>query len=69
MEASWVRSIRSQCRAVKVPFFFKQWGGTRKKLAGRVLDGRTYGEFPVIETGIMPDRHARLRLVESTVGA
>jgi protein gp37 len=69
MEASWVRSIRSQCRAVKVPFFFKQWGGTRKKLAGRVLDGRTYGEFPVIEAGIMPDRQARLRLVESTVGA
>lgn len=22
----WVRSLRDQCRAAKVPFFFKQWG-------------------------------------------
>ncbi len=30
-----------------VPFFFKQWGGTRKKIAGRELDGRTYEQMPV----------------------
>jgi protein gp37 len=42
----WVRSIRKQCRASKVPFFFKQWGGVRKSAAGRTLDGRTYDEFP-----------------------
>jgi protein gp37 len=30
------------------PFFFKQWGGVRKKKAGRLLDGRTYDEMPVI---------------------
>jgi protein gp37 len=24
----------------------KQWGGTNKKRAGRLLDGRTYDEFP-----------------------
>jgi protein gp37 len=29
-----------------VPFFFKQWGGVRKREAGRILDGRTYDEFP-----------------------
>jgi hypothetical protein len=29
-----------------VAFFFKQWGGVRKKLAGRRLDGKTYDEFP-----------------------
>lgn len=46
MEASWVLSIRNQCRKQKVPFFFKQWGGTRKQLAGRLLQGRTYDEFP-----------------------
>ncbi len=44
--ASWVRSIRRQCQAAKVPFFFKQWGGVRKAQAGRTLDGQTYDEFP-----------------------
>ena len=46
MKQSWVRNIRRQCRQFKIPFFFKQWGGVRKKQAGRMLDGRTYDEFP-----------------------
>lgn len=46
MEKAWVRSIRRQCREARVPFFFKQWGGVRKNEAGRLLDGRTYDEFP-----------------------
>ena len=46
MEAAWVRSVRAQCRAEKVAFFFKQWGGVRKSETGRSLDGRTYDEFP-----------------------
>ncbi len=39
-------SIRDQCARASVPFFFKQWGGTRKSKAGRELDGRTYDEVP-----------------------
>lgn len=46
MEIEWVRSIQSQCERDAVPFFFKQWGGKRKGVAGRVLDGRTYDGFP-----------------------
>jgi protein gp37 len=46
IRASWVRSLRRQCRAAGVKFFFKQWGGTRKHTTGRLLDGRTYDEFP-----------------------
>jgi len=46
MQRDWVISIRQQCRRDRVPFFFKQWGGVRKKSAGRTLDGRTYDEFP-----------------------
>jgi protein gp37 len=46
MKPEWVRSIRRQCRAADVPFFFKQWGGVNKKAAGRLLDKRTYDEFP-----------------------
>jgi protein gp37 len=46
MEPDWVRSIRDQCVGAGVPFFFKQWGGTRKRLTGRTLDGRTWDELP-----------------------
>jgi len=46
VEADWVRSIRQQCEAKRVPFFFKQWGGVHKHTAGRVLDGRTHDAMP-----------------------
>jgi protein gp37 len=46
MKREWVSSIREQCQAEGVRFFFKQWGGTRKKKTGRLLDGQTYDEFP-----------------------
>lgn len=54
MRKEWVVSIRNQCRKAKVPFFFKQWGGVRKSLAGRLLDGRTYDEFPAPTAKRMP---------------
>ncbi len=50
IEADWVRSIRDQCRAGQVPFFFKQWGGVNKKKAGRKLDGRTWDQVPHFKT-------------------
>ncbi len=46
MEKNWVVSVRDQCEREGVPFFFKQWGGVRKSVAGRKLDGKTYDEFP-----------------------
>jgi len=46
MKAEWVDSIHRQCIARRVPFFFKQWGGVRKDLTGRELDGRTFDEMP-----------------------
>lgn len=54
MKESWVRSIRDQCQAQNVPFFFKQWGGVRKAETGRLLDGRTYDEFPVENADRVP---------------
>lgn len=42
----WVRSIRDQCAEADVAFHFKQWGGVNKKKSGRMLDGRTWDEFP-----------------------
>lgn len=47
VDARWVRQIRDRCVAQGVPFFFKQWGGTRKKVTGRRLDGRTWDEMPL----------------------
>jgi protein gp37 len=55
----WVASIRDQCRQARVPFFFKQWGGTRKKLAGRMLDGRTHDDFPKRHVAPVASRTAR----------
>jgi protein gp37 len=60
MAESWVRGVQFQCRDQQVPFFFKQWGGVRKAEAGRLLDGKTYDEFPVIQ------RNAVARLEQRT---
>lgn len=44
----WVQDIRLQCEAQGVAFFFKQWGGKNKKVAGRLLNERTYDEMPAL---------------------
>lgn len=49
MKIEWMRDIFRMCRKHNVPFFFKQWGGVRKDLTGRMLRGRTYDEMPVTE--------------------
>jgi protein gp37 len=46
MNAQWVTDLRDQCQRAGVAFFFKQWGGVRKKEAGRELEGRTWDEMP-----------------------
>jgi protein gp37 len=53
MHPDWVRSIRDQCKAANVAFFFKQWGEYNdkaqkvgKKAAENLLDGVQYLEFP-----------------------
>ena len=46
MEKAWVLEIHKRCKKSKVPFFFKQWGGIRKDLTGRELNGKTFNEMP-----------------------
>jgi len=46
MSAEWVEEIQRQCQQADVAFFFKQWGGTRKDLTGRELNGAIYNEMP-----------------------
>jgi len=64
MKKEWVLSIRDQCQEARVPFFFKQWGGTRKKLAGRMLEGNFYDEFPPILSSRGVDETRRLARIE-----
>lgn len=51
MDPSWVIEIRDQCLQARVPFFFKQWGGVNKKKTGRLLEGRTWDEMPIVASG------------------
>ena len=51
MAEEWAIEIRDQCRADKVAFFFKQWGGIRPKAGGRLLCGREWNQYPRVPTG------------------
>lgn len=46
MKENWVTDIQKQCDESKIPFFFKQWGGTNKKKTGRSLNGQTFDAMP-----------------------
>ena len=59
MDPAWVLSIRDQCHADGVSFFFKQWGGAQKSKHGRHLDGRTYDEMPQRTSRSAPPRPRR----------
>lgn len=62
MQTAWVESIRRQCRGAGVRFFFKQWGGVRKDLTGRELNGTTYDDMPPIGAKDAPIRRGQLSL-------
>lgn len=63
LQKAWVASIRDQCSAARVPFFFKQWGGVQKSRAGRELGGRTYDDMPSRTAGVVPDEARRQLLL------
>ncbi len=48
MDRDWVDGIHAACRTHNAAFFFKQWGGRNKKATGRVFDGKTWDEFPIV---------------------
>jgi protein gp37 len=71
MQPEWVRSVRDQCQAAGVAFFFKQWGGAVKSLAGRELDGKKYDAMPEPSTNPVVSNSARaerLKRLESHIG-
>lgn len=54
IKREWVIDLRDQCLAANVPFFFKQWGGFRKKQNGRLLQGRTWEQSPLVNSSTPP---------------
>jgi protein gp37 len=67
MQKPWVVSVRDQCREYRVAFFFKQWGGVRKAKNGRLLDGRTYDEYPRRVVSAIPERASCLAFARDIV--
>lgn len=61
MNPEWVTGIRDQCQQAKVAFFFKQWGGTNRKKAGRTLEGQTWDEMPATPSLFSAHRSSRLQ--------
>src|SRR5437763_8963468 len=51
MNPAWPRSLRDQCSAARVPFFFKQWGGRPHSAGGRLLDGQILDALPDVVGG------------------
>jgi protein gp37 len=47
MLEEWVDEIEALCREAKAAFFFKQWGGVRKKTTGRMYRDQTFDEMPL----------------------
>lgn len=47
VDLAWARGLRDHCQASGIAFFWKQWGGFTAKAGGRVLDARTWDEYPI----------------------
>jgi protein gp37 len=50
LDLDWVRDLRD--RRGETAVFFKQVGGRTPKAGGRLLDGRTWDEYPSVSTEV-----------------
>jgi len=48
IKEEWILDIKEQCLKMNVAFYFKQWGGTNKKKAGKILEGKVFNAMPNI---------------------
>src|SRR5260221_3531616 len=46
LDLAWVRDLRDRCVSMRIPLFFKQVGGLTPKAGGRLLDSRTWEQYP-----------------------
>jgi protein gp37 len=54
LDLEWVRDLRDHWVRLGIAFFFKQVGGRSPKAGGRLLDGRTWDQFPAVRIGDRP---------------
>ena len=47
MLEEWVLVLKAKAEDAGTAFFFKQWGGTNKKKAGSLLQGKSYKAYPI----------------------
>ena len=50
MNIMWARSVRDQCQAAGIPFFFKQGQSGGRVVSMPYLDGRQWAEYPEVKT-------------------
>ena len=48
MKVWWVEQLHEACERQGTTFFFKQWGGKRKKKAGWTFKDRTWDDYPCV---------------------
>ena len=49
IEENWILDIKEKCESeCNIPFFFKQWGGVNRKKTGRILQGKTWDNYPKV---------------------
>ncbi len=48
IKKEWICPIKDLCESLKIPFFFKQWGGKNKKANGNTLSGKKFLETPQV---------------------
>jgi protein gp37 len=56
-DPAWPRELRDRCQDLGIAFFFKQWGGRTPKANGRLLDGHTWDDYPLILAGTASSHH------------
>ena len=47
IKEEWILPIRDKCQKLKIPFFFKQWGGVNKNANVSLLQGKEWKELPI----------------------
>jgi len=68
MHPDWVRSIRDQCKAASVPFFFKQWGEYLHKSQGADTSGSINAGDNSKKGYLWPDKTWSIRVGKKKAG-
>ena len=64
VEKEWIEDLIIQCKKQNIKVFFKQWGGFRPKAGGRIINGRTYSEYPKPKPMINPAQLEKMNAIK-----